>query len=167
MTTHAVPELKLGIVVLANEVEHAAAACQSVAGILVPAFDALFRAAPQDAGWPAPPLPLAAYTGTFVGKLPSDSRSQAGAGASQSIVMSLSADGTHLLCSYAATVLKFLPGSSSDTHLFVMEPPAGDMESCFFRLVSDEFQLLQFHVEGGQVREMTMDIEWGIVFVKQ
>jgi hypothetical protein len=38
-----VPELKLGIVVLASEVEHAQATAQTLTNILVPAFDAALR----------------------------------------------------------------------------------------------------------------------------
>jgi len=159
-----IPELKLGWVVLANMVEHAQDTAQTLANILLPAFDAFSRShLPPE---PAPPLPLSAYAGLY--------EPAPGNYANQSVVLSLDPSGTYL--TYALTVPALMiyspQASSASLHVFRLVPwpgleggPAGG--SCFTTQMEDYWGLVNLAIDkrDGTMR-LSADFLWGQAWYK-
>ena len=151
-----VPELKLGIVVLANIMEHAQDAAQAASGILVPALDAWYRS--QQA--PARPNPAdAAYA---VG------RYDAGGGNGE-IPVSASDTGARLLMDWGGVVMVLAPMApdGGGGRLFRMTPRPGDLEGCSTRLDNDHNQVVRFHGDGARASALTLDIAYGVVWQRK
>jgi hypothetical protein len=145
-----VPELKLGIVVLANLEEHASAPAEAMARILVPAFDALFRNMQPSL---LPPN-AARFVGTYVGNA---------TGRSAQVALQAGALTLSLL---GGAPLQWLGDSTSRPLLFRVLPPPGDGDSCFDQQTVDFVQTLEFQTDAsGAVVSFTMDIYFGEAFV--
>ena len=150
-----VPELKLGIVVLANVVEHAQDAAQAASGILVPALDAWYRS--QRA--PPPPNPDLAFA---VGRY-------AAGGGNGEIPVYASATGARLLMGWGGVTMALEPmaADGGGGRLFRMAPRPGDLEGCSTRLDNDHNQVVRFHGDGARAEAVTLDIAWGVVWQRK
>ena len=145
-----VPELKLGIVVLANVMEHAQDAAQAMSGILVGAVDAWYRA--QDT--PAPPNPDVAFAaGVYA----------AGDGNGE-IPVYASETGARLLMGWGGIVMVLEPMAhdGGGGRLFQMTPRVGTLEGCSTYLDNDHNQVVRFHGDGAHAEAVTLDIAWGV-----
>ena len=163
-----IPELKIGIVVLASMVEHAQYVAQRLTGVLLPVFDAYFRSQPS-AVVIAPPFPLARYVGTYTSLQPD---------AFPDLSVTLSWSGSTLLIDFNRSRLKFesvVDGVEGVTHLFRLLPWEGEGEgpgakSCSETQMDDWYELIKFHVtEDGslKVASVTMDFQYGAVWHKR
>lgn len=109
-----VPELKLGIVVLASMVEHAQYTAQLLTGVLLPAFDAALRTSVSPGPRP-PPSPTKAYIGMYkIHGVPDQSLPE-------TLNITLSASG-ELLFDWIQARLEFVGTEGADVHLFRMVP---------------------------------------------
>jgi CubicO group peptidase (beta-lactamase class C family) len=141
-----VPEIKLGIVVLTNNWEQSPPYVEAMSGILIPAFDAVFRSVEQI---PQTPPNWKDYVGNY-------SNSEAGGSI---IVFGNSQNGMNYLSAYSkegiidASALEWL----GNEHLFRMVAPAGDLESCLPRVLDNFYQYVQFvAAPNGRITGLTM-----------
>lgn len=153
-----VPELKLGIVVLANIVEHAQDAAQRMTNILLPAFEAVFRA---NAATPSLPSVAASLVGDY----------RVSPGQPVAFTVAVSAGGDRLILSGDGwdTVSLVYDEQASDApnYRFRRMPPPGDANACQTLDIGDDFQLVNFEVPAGSGQvSMSMDITWGTVWTK-
>eukprot|EP00808_Paulinella_micropora_P014436 g10109.t1 len=165
-----VQELKLGFVVLANVMEHAQAAAQAMARVLVPAFRNSFAAMANNPSPPPPPVPpspskraidLALYVGTYV---------SSGAG---TINITFPVAGVSMLSlstQYTTTALYYMNFPSLNQHTFMTVPAPGDLNACLvYQLEWDQYyDYVYFHADssGSKILSLTMDVYYGYVFNK-
>ena len=155
-----IPELKLGFVVLASEVEHAQYAAQRLVGLLLEPVAAQLAATSKNQ---YPPNPFSSYEGTFnpSGPLTSD----------LSPVTISNVSGL-LAFDYGRSILEFVGNRGTNIHIFRMLPWPGEAwgptaKSCSRTQMDDWYELVFFEMEGSSARSFTFDFVYGNSWVKQ
>jgi CubicO group peptidase (beta-lactamase class C family) len=152
-----VHELKLGVIVLANQFGHSPSIGQEIIGTLLPAFDSVFRYSSNP--WPLPPNPTM-FLGTY-----SDSRG--------SVVVSQQLPGAPLIIELGPGYnfgLRWMGAElPSQPYTFQTYTTPGDLNSCMNIQTGDEYQFAFFQLNSGNtsVVSLTMDIYYQRVWVKQ
>jgi len=146
-----VPELKFGIVVLTNEMEHAAPICVPIANILIPAFDALLASLQTSQ---LPPN-WEDYTGIY-----------SYGGINLTVYKN---DDSQLAVSSPDYLGPDLPFIMISENIFQFIPPKDDPEDCMDQQTNEViYQLIEFQEDGsGNIVSCTMPgIAWSYVFTK-
>jgi CubicO group peptidase (beta-lactamase class C family) len=156
-----IPELKLGFVVLASEVEHAQYAAQRLVGILLDPVAAQLTVSAKDR--PRPPYPFTSYEGTFKPSGPLTSDLGALTVANVSGVLSID---------YGRSILEFVGVRDTNQHIFRMVPWPGEAwgptaKSCSRTQMDDWYELVFFEMEGTSSMRFTFDFVYGNSWVKQ
>eukprot|EP00040_Diaphanoeca_grandis_P032590 m.197996 g.197996 ORF g.197996 m.197996 type:complete len:530 (-) comp32675_c0_seq1:89-1678(-) len=154
-----VPELKLGIVALSNVVEHAQLPAQTMAEILVEAFDTASRYTAPRTKTPASLLiTLAGSYQTSFGPNATDTET----------IVNVNGDLVSPVTNNALvpSILLFVPQLSNDTHsTFRLLPLPGNAASCFNIQLDDWYQLVRFENNNGAIN-FSLDIFYGQVWKK-
>jgi len=131
-----VPELKLGIAVLANKMKDALPYAEAMSGILIPGLDSVMRSFDV----PAIPQDWKRYVGVYTH-------------GSDAIEITGSSNALNLVGSGMNNNLKWY----SD-NLFQLLPPLGDLESCFWRsnIFYPNYQWVEFQENNGRIISFTI-----------
>jgi len=142
-----VPEMKLGLVVLTNIVEHAPPYAQAITKILVPAFENLLSSlAPS----PALPPNWNDYVGQYT---------------AQGQVISVSSNGAYLLIQGAGFDMSLVWISGNK---FQIRPTPGDMRVCLDIQTDGDYNVVNFVTNANKVTGLTFDgLSFDQVFVKK